>query len=395
MNGSLTLSNLTEPREKVYFRIVLFISIIVWIVCMVTIFPIIIVGVIGLFIWLGNGLLVAQLKADAVKVDGNQLPELAGVFAKVCGKLQIQNIPDLYILQSGGILNAFATRHGGRNFVVVYSELLDTYGPASAEIEFLLGHELGHIKRNHILKNLFLAPGLLFPLLGNAYSRACESSCDRYGLFSASQSQGAINAMLVLAGGKQAKSVMTPAPLAAQYANQRGFFVSWYELISGYPTVSQRLANLLALSEGRTLSRASRHPLAYFFALFTLGGRSTGGANILITVAVIGMLAAIALPAFVQAREKAQVSVCVSNMRMIEKAKEGAALKYAHKEGEAIPESQISEFLGRGLEQIHCPRGGQYVAGSVGQEPECSIHGVMSAPRTGRPMSNQNTHHSQ
>ena len=378
MNESLTLANLTEPKENVYYRIALVISILVWLVCVVTISPIIIVGIIGLFMWLGNGLLVAQLKADAVKVEGDQLPQLAGTFAKVCAKLQIQQIPDLYILQSGGLLNAFATRHSGRNFVVVHSELLDTYGPDSAEIEFLLGHELGHIKKSHILKHLFLAPGLLFPLLGNAYSRACELSCDRHGLFAATQSQGAINAMLVLAGGKQTKSAMTPVPFALQYAKDRGFFVSWYELISGYPTTSQRVANLLALSEGRTLSRASRHPFAYLFAVFTMGGRSTGGANVLITVAIIGLLAAIAIPSFVKARDTAQLNACVNNMRMLDAAKEQAALALKHRAGDTVSEQEVSQSLKNGFSGLVCPKAGHYTINPIGQEPECSEHGPLS-----------------
>ena len=384
MNGSLTLSNLTEPRENVYFRIALVISVLVWLLCVVTISPIIIAGVIALFLWLGNGLLVAQLKADAVKVEGDQLPELGRTFANVCAKLEMRTIPDLYVLQSGGVLNAFATRHSGRNFVVVYSDLLDTYGPDSAEMEFLLGHELGHVKRSHILKRLFLLPGLLFPLLGNAYNRACELSCDRHGMFCAAQSQGGVNALLVLAGGKQTTATMTPAPFAAQYAKHRGFFVSWYELISGYPTSSQRVANALALSEGRALIREHRHPLAYPFALFTLGGRSTGGTNVLITVAIIGLLAAISIPAFMKAREAAQRSACVNNMRRIDAAKEEAAMKYSHQQGVTIPESELAESLRGGLANLACPKGGRYLANPIGEDPECSVHGKMSMPRPAR-----------
>jgi len=379
MNDSLTLSDLTEPRENTYFRVALAISILAWLLCVVTITPIIIAGIMGLFLWLGNGLLVAQLKADAVKIEGDQLPELAATFARVCEKLQIQTIPDLYVLQSGGILNAFATRHSGRNFVVVYSEILDTYGPDSAEIEFLLGHELGHIKRNHLLKHLFLAPGLLFPLLGSAYSRSCEASCDRHGFYAARQNQGALNAMLVLAGGRQAKSTMVPAPFASQYANERGFFVSWHELISGYPTTSQRVASLLALSEGRRLPRAGRHPLAYLFAFFTVGGRSTGGANVLVTVAVIGLLAAVAIPSFAKAREAAQTIACVNNMRMINTAKEQVALEHNLKAGDSVSEQDVSHYLNKRLSSLTCPKHGHYTINPAGQDPECSEHGSLSS----------------
>ena len=68
-------------------------------------------------------------------------------------------------MQAGGILNAFATRFAARDFVVLYSDILEAYGVDSGEIRFLLGHEIGHIRSKHILKNMILLPGLLLPLL--------------------------------------------------------------------------------------------------------------------------------------------------------------------------------------------------------------------------------------
>ena len=131
MNQASSLPNLTEPREEAYFTVALVFSILVWLVCVVTIIPIFYVVVIGLFIWLANGLLVARLKADAVRVTQTQFPALADTFTRVCAKLQVAKAPDFYVVQSNGVLNAFATRHCGRNFVVVYSDILEACGPDS------------------------------------------------------------------------------------------------------------------------------------------------------------------------------------------------------------------------------------------------------------------------
>jgi len=371
--------NLTEPRENIYFAVALVISIAVWIVCAVSIVPLLITAGVAFFVWLANGLLVAQLKADAVKVGGGQMGALAETFARVCRKMEMTRIPELYVLQSGGLLNAFTTRHGGRNFVVVFSELLEAYGPDSPEIEFLLGHELGHIRRSHILKRLFLAPGLLFPLLGNAYSRACEFSCDRHGAYAASRIQGAINAMMVLAGGRQAPAAMDAASFAGQYAAHRGFFVSWYELISGYPTLSHRLANLLAIADNRATPRARRNLCAYPFALFTLGGAPTGGANAMITIFIVALLAAIAVPAFVKARttarEKGAAISCASNRVILDSAKEAAALARSSKPGDMLADDEVAPFLKTGVTGLVCRAGGHYTLNPAGQPPECSVHG--------------------
>lgn len=375
--GSLTLMNLTLSKEKVYFTFVLIISIIVWLLLALPIFPIFYAIVAFIAIWFANGLLVAQLRADGVRVDPEQLPELDQSLRDVCRKLEIEQVPELYIIQSGGMLNAFATRHSGRKFVVVYSDLLEAYGPGSPEIKFLLGHELGHVKRKHIIKQLLLFPGLLVPLLGNAYSRACEASCDRFGAFTSDDIDGSVNAMMVMSGGKTTGKMMNPKAFASQYSKMRGFFVSWYELISGYPTLSQRVANLLSIRDGRLPARSPRNPLAYVFAFFTVGGRGTGGANLLITVAVIGLLAAIAIPSFVKARETSQLNACVNNMRIIDSAKEQWAMKSRKMEGDTVNVQGVNQYSKEGGAPT-CPGGGQYEYNRIGESPECSVHGTLS-----------------
>jgi Zn-dependent protease with chaperone function/type II secretory pathway pseudopilin PulG len=371
----LSQTNLTLSKESVYLTLVVIISVILWLLAIVTIMPILIALFVAIAIWFANGLFVARLKAEAIKVDAAQLPGLAATLQDVCHQLSIEPVPDLYVVQSGGLLNAFTSKHAGRNFVVVYSELLETYGPDSPEIRFLLGHELGHIRRRHILKLILLAPGLMMPLLGSAYSRACEASCDRHGAFASGDVDGSINAMMILAGGKHAKRMMNPVSFAEQYRKFRGFFVSWHELISGYPTLSQRVSNLLALTDGRVPFKASRTPVAYIFAFFSFGGHGGGGANILITVAVIGLLASIAIPSFMKAREVSQNNACINNMRSIEAAKEQAAFAKKYKNGKAITKEEVAPYMKNYVAGFLCPKGGRYTINPVGKNAECSVHG--------------------
>lgn len=71
--------------------------------------------------WLGNGLIVAYLRANCVKVDSTQFSQLGTALEEVCNRLGTR-VPELYILQSNGFLNAFAMRQSGRDFVVLYSK---------------------------------------------------------------------------------------------------------------------------------------------------------------------------------------------------------------------------------------------------------------------------------
>jgi len=133
-------------------------------------------------------------------------------------------------------------------------------------MKFLIGHEIGHIRRNHILKRIFLLPSMIIPMLGHAYHRACEATCDRFGLFAAGNTDAATQGLIVLAAGKQVSEMANPAAFAHQYYNNRGFFVSWHELSSGYPTLSQRVSKILGIDIPLFARNAPRNPLAYLFS---------------------------------------------------------------------------------------------------------------------------------
>ncbi len=70
--------------------------------------------------------------------------------------------------------------------------------------------------------------------------------------------------------------------------------------------------------------------------------------EIMIVVAIIGLLATIAIPNFVRARLKAQQSACINNLRQIDGAKQTWALENKASQS-AIPVlSNVQPYLGRG-----------------------------------------------
>src|SRR4026208_535932 len=60
--------------------------------------------------------------------------------------------------------------------------------------------------------------------------------------------------------------------------------------------------------------------------------------EIMIVVAIIGLLAAIAIPNFVKARQTAQKNACINNLRKIDGAKEQWALENRAAAGAAVTE---------------------------------------------------------
>ncbi len=97
--------------------------------------------------------------------------------------------------------------------------------------------------------------------------------------------------------------------------------------------------------------------------------------EIMIVVAIIGLLAAIAIPNFVRARTTAQMNACINNLRQIDGAKQMWALE-KKKDATAIPAPEdLDAYLKSSLESLKCPAGGVYTIGPVDQKPTCSIPG--------------------
>ena len=95
--------------------------------------------------------------------------------------------------------------------------------------------------------------------------------------------------------------------------------------------------------------------------------------EIMIVVAIIGLLAAIATPSFVKARETARRTGCISNLRQIDGAKESWALETRKSPGTAVDESAINSYIKGGAP--NCPSGGTYTYGNIDVNPSCSIPG--------------------
>jgi Zn-dependent protease with chaperone function/competence protein ComGC len=369
---------LSVKKEAQYFVWVLIISVLVWALIAITIVGLIYGALFAFLFWIANGLLVAQLRSEAVRVSERQMPALHAAFMDVCTRLGLQQPPALYLLQSGGVLNAFATRHAGRNFVVVYSDLVDALGADTPEMRFVLGHEIGHIKSRHLAKQIALAPGMFFPLIGPAYRRSWESSCDLHGAFAANNPEASMRAMLALAGGKEAGRTLDPREFAAQHHAERGFFVSLHELTSTYPTLSRRTSDLEAVATGAVASSPARHPLAYLLAFFMPGGGAGAAQSMLMMVVLIGLLAAMAIPAFNKVRETSQMKACQNIHRMI-----GGAFEQYVMENGTLP-SRVEDFIGPGkvLESAPACMAGGTFGYSVDDNKQlvitCSVHGTIA-----------------
>src|SRR5271168_3604466 len=70
--------------------------------------------------------------------------------------------------------------------------------------------------------------------------------------------------------------------------------------------------------------------------------------EIMIVVAIIGLLAAIAIPNFVHARTTSQQNACINNLRQIDAAKSEWALENNGSVSSRPTSAQLQPYLGRG-----------------------------------------------
>ena len=105
--------------------------------------------------------------------------------------------------------------------------------------------------------------------------------------------------------------------------------------------------------------------------------------EIMIVVAIIGLLAAIAIPNFVKARATSQANACINNLRQIDSAAQQWALERGQTTGAAISyPSDLTPYikLNSASSVPPCPAGGTYSDATVGSTPTCSLSNSVTPP---------------
>ena len=301
--------DLVYKNEKRLFMPMLVVSVILWALLVLGTVGIALLYALAFYIsyLFAQSAMISHIRGTAVHITDAQFPDLKQRIDACCAKLDMDEAPEAYLMQMGGTLNAFATRFFGRDFMVLYSDVVDALEDNPDALNFYIGHELGHIKRRHIKWSTVLLPASILPLVGAAYHRAREYTCDRHGLAVCADPASAQFGLAALAAGGKRWRTLSKTNYIAQSAHSGGFWMSFHELVGDYPWLVKRMGAVKALGAGQEPEHPSRHGAAYLLALITPRFGVGGGGGIIVMAAIIGMLAAVGIPAYQDYTVKAKV----------------------------------------------------------------------------------------
>jgi prepilin-type N-terminal cleavage/methylation domain-containing protein len=106
--------------------------------------------------------------------------------------------------------------------------------------------------------------------------------------------------------------------------------------------------------------------------------------EIMIVVAIIGVLAAIGIPSFVKARSRSQATACINNLRQIEAAVQEFAIEKGKRVGDEVSLNDCMAYIKLNTEGAipPCPAGGNYSLQAVGTVPQaiCDLGTTVDPP---------------
>ncbi|HYE25707.1 MAG TPA: M48 family metallopeptidase [Clostridia bacterium] len=258
------MPSLVHPKEQAYFVISLLVSISAYIgviaLAMTSIESVAVLLVYGglglMLVFIAKAFFIGHVRGNGIRVSPIQLPMVFESAQRMSEKMGLHATPAVFVLQSGGMINAFATRFLGRSFVILYSDVVElAISKGQAELDFIICHELAHLHRKHLMWRTVLLPANIIPLLGAAYSRACEYTCDRYGTHYVPA--GAVGAMLVLAAGKHLYPHVNAHAFAQQSATETGLWVWYAEKCASHPHLTKRTAEVVSFLAGTNQNTAA------------------------------------------------------------------------------------------------------------------------------------------
>lgn len=207
---------------------------------------VLIVLALPIILWFARGTTWATPRVQGIQMTPTQFPEGYQIVRDAAARYGLREVPDAFVVLGNGQINAFASGHGFRRFVVVYSDLFEVGGKARdpEALAYIIGHEVGHIAAGHVSywRQVGSFAMSYLPVIGSALSRSQEYTADNYGYFN--QPSGVTGGMGLLGAGKYLGKEVDFDQLSDRASTDRGFFTWLVNLTSSHPVLTWRAAAL-------------------------------------------------------------------------------------------------------------------------------------------------------
>lgn len=235
-------SGIQSNRETIYFVISLVFSLLIYALAIVSIVGIGFALILFALMLFANAMMLGSIRGNGVRIHDRQFPDVYERVVTLSKEMELKRVPDIFVVQSEGALNAFATRFFGRDMVVLYSEVFElAREKGQEELDFIIAHELAHVKRRHVWKNILILPAGFIPFLSQAYSRSCEYTCDRHAAYTIQNASAAKRALTLLGIGKGMYTEVNEDAYREQISTESNAIVWISEILSSHPRLPKRI----------------------------------------------------------------------------------------------------------------------------------------------------------
>ncbi|WP_263707505.1 M48 family metallopeptidase [Shouchella tritolerans] len=277
-------STIQSPRETPYFIICLLFSILVYLLAVISVIGIGIVLAVFAVLYVTQLLATGSIRGNGVRIHEHQFGDVYERVVVISKKMGVEKVPDVFVIEAEGLMNAFATRFWGKHMILLTSDVFDLAREAGeAELDFIIAHELTHIKRNHVWKNVLIAPAKLIPFLAQAYSRSCEYTCDRAAAYFTGNVAAAKRALAIFSVGKRLAPELSEEAFRQQIETDSNGAIWLSEVLSTHPRLPKRIQSIavFANEQGANIYRQKSGVIALGVGLIVVVGALMYGAVLL------------------------------------------------------------------------------------------------------------------